>query len=228
MGLVAEFEIHCAVLPLVEVAAEVPDATLEVDMQFNHGDRPPFIVTATDASAQAVKRALASADFVAEQTLVGQAGDTLRYQVIAARGLVAQLGETIGDLDGLRALATTDAVIERIRVTPSGWIQTGWFADRAAFDAFRSFWQENAAFSLRRLTQDGDSEEPGDGLTDPQREALRTAYEMGYFEIPRGASLDDVAAELGITASSVSERLRRAQTQLVETTVASMWPPLPD
>ncbi|MDG5776024.1 helix-turn-helix domain-containing protein [Haloarculaceae archaeon H-GB2-1] len=51
---------------------------------------------------------------------------------------------------------------------------------------------------------------------------------MGYFAIPRTASLDDVAAELGISASSLSERLRRAQTHLVETTVASTWPPLPE
>lgn len=227
MGLVAEFEIHCAVLPFVEVAAKVPEATLEVDIQFNHGDRPPFIVHATGTSAQAVERALESAEFVAEYTLVGQAGDTLRYQVLAARGLVAQLGDDIGDLEGLRALATTDAVIERIRATPSGWIQTGWFADRTAFDAFRTFWQANAGFTLRRLTRDGQPEEPGDGLTDPQREALRTAYEMGHYEVPRGASLDDVADELGITASSLSERLRRAQTHLVETTVAATWPPLP-
>jgi predicted DNA binding protein len=130
-------------------------------------------------------------------------------------------------LDDLRALATADAIVERIRVTPSGWVQTTWFADRAAFDAFRSFWGRNDCFSLRRLTHDGDPEPPGDGLTDRQQEALRTAYEMGYFGIPRGASLDDVAAELGVSASSLSERLRRAQTHLIETTVASTWPPLP-
>ena len=67
-----------------------------------------------------------------------------------------------------------------------------------------------------------------DRLTDRQWEVLGTAYEMGYFEIPRTASLDGVADELDITASSLSERLRRAQTHLVETTVASTWPPLPE
>lgn len=50
----------------------------------------------------------------------------------------------------------------------------------------------------------------GDGLTDRQDEALRIAYEWGHFDIPRRASLEDVAEELGITPSSVSERLRRA------------------
>ena len=64
-------------------------------------------------------------------------------------------------------------------MTPDGWRQTGWFADRDAFDAFSSFWQEHAGFRLYRLTRAGTDEPPGDGLTDPQHEALRTAYELG-------------------------------------------------
>jgi predicted DNA binding protein len=226
-GLIAEFEIDCAALPLVEIAAAVPAATVETEIQFNHGDRPPFLVHVTHDDPAAVERAFESVAFVGEYTLVGRAGDTRRYQVIPAVGIEAQLGDALDDLDGLRALATAEAIIERIRVTPTGWRQTGWFADRAAFEEFRRFWHRNDAFTLRRLTRGGEPADPGDGLTDPQREALRTAYEMGYFEIPQGASLDEVAARLGITASSLSERLRRAQTHLIETTVASTWPPLP-
>jgi hypothetical protein len=228
MGLVAEFEIHCEQLPLVDVAAAVPAATLTVELQFNHGNRPPFLLHVTGGSPTAVAEALDTSAFAAEFTLVGRAGETRRYQVLPAVSFEAQLGDHLDDLDDLRALATTDAIIDRIRVTSSGWVQTGWFADRSAFDEFRTFWVRNDAFSLRRLTHDGDPEPPGDGLTDRQHEALRVAYEMGYFEIPRRASLDDVAAELDITASSLSERLRRAQTHLVETTVASTWPPLPE
>jgi hypothetical protein len=228
MGLIAEYEVTCECLPLVAVAADVPEATLDVELQPNHGDRPPFIVHATHGTPATVERAFESSSFVAEYTLVGRAGETSQYQVLPAVGLEAQLGGQIEDLSELRALATTDSIIERIRVTPTGWIQTGWFADRAVLDEFRTFWQRNGEFTLQRLTRDGKPEAPGDGLTDPQREALRTAYEMGHFDIPRTTSLDDVAAELGITASSLSERLRRAQTHLIETTVASTWPPLPE
>ncbi|KDE59781.1 DNA-binding protein [Halostagnicola sp. A56] len=227
MGLVAEFEIRCEALPLVEMSEVVPSATIEVEIQFNHGNRPPFIVHATHDALGTVERALESSSFVATWTVLGQAGETRRYQVIPAVGIVEQLGDDI-DLSGLRALATTDSSIERIRVTPTGWIQNGWFADREAFHEFRRFWQDNASFSLRRLGRVDEPEEPGDGLTDPQREALRTAYEMGYFQIPRVASLEAVAAELEISPSSLSERLRRAQTHLIETTVASTWPPLPE
>lgn len=228
MGLVAEFDIRCDALPLVGVARAVPEATVVLELQFNHGERPLFIATVTDGSRTAVERALTDAVDVAEWTSIGAAGTTRRYQAVPALGFEEQLGDHIDDLAGLEALATVEAVIERIEVNPDGWRQSGWFADREAFTEFSSFWRRNAGFRLRRLTRDGASEPPGDGLTDRQREALRTAYERGYFEIPRRTSLESIATELGISASSVSERLRRAQTQLIEETEATTWPALPD
>lgn len=228
MGLVAEFDIRCDALPLVGVARAVPEATVVLELQFNHGERPLFIATVTDGSRTAVERALTDAVDVAEWTSIGAAGTTRRYQAVPALGFEEQLGDHIDDLAGLEALATVEAVIERIEVNRDGWRQSGWFADREAFTEFSSFWRRNAGFRLRRLTRDGASEPPGDGLTDRQREALRTAYERGYFEIPRRTSLESIATELGISASSVSERLRRAQTQLIEETEATTWPALPD
>lgn len=228
MGLVAEFDIDCTALPLAGVAADVREATLTLDMQFNHGNRPLFLVTVQDGSQSAIENAFTDAYDVGKWTLVGEAGETRRYQVLPALSLEEQLGEHLDDLAGLKALATADAIIERITVVPGGWRQTGWFADRDAFRKFSSFWQRNADFRLHRLTQDGESEPPGNGLTDRQHEALRIAYEMGYFDIPRQASLEEVAAELDLSPSSVSERLRRAQTQLIEETVATTWPPLPN
>lgn len=228
MGLVAEFDVDCPALPLTGVAADVSGATLALDLQFAHGDGPLFVVTVRDGVWTAVEDAFADAHDVGAWTLVGRAGATRRYQLHPALSLEEQLGEALGDLEGLEALATADAIVERIEVLPEGWRQTGWFADRDAFAAFASFWQRTAGFQLRRLTEDGEPEPAGDGLTDRQREALRIAYELGYFEIPREATLEDVAVALDVTASSVSERLRRAQTQLVEETVATTWPPLAD
>jgi hypothetical protein len=226
MGLVAEFEIHCESLPLVGIAREVPDADLLLSLQFNHGNRPLFLLTVTDGSQTAIEAALTGAHDVSEWTLVGEAGDTSRYQAVPALSLAEQLGEELDDLGGLETLATADAIIERIEVKRFGWTQQGWFASREVFRQFASFWRRNVDFHLQRLSREGESKPPGDGLTDRQREALRTAYELGYFDIPRGASLDDIARELDISASSLSERLRRAQTQLIEETVATTWPPL--
>lgn len=228
MGLVAEYEIRCAALPLVEVAEAVPEASIDVEIVPTRDGYPPLVCSASDVDADAIERAFASTAFVDEFASIGAAGGTHRYQVLPAVGMEERLGDHVDDVAELRSLAAGESVIDRNRVTGSGWVQTGWFADRAAFDELSDFWQRNAGFELRRLTRDGEPEPPGDGLTDCQREALRVAYERGYFEVPRRASLEDLAIELGVSASSLSERLRRAQRHLVESTVAPTWPPLPD
>ncbi|UIP00590.1 helix-turn-helix domain-containing protein [Halobaculum sp. CBA1158] len=52
------------------------------------------------------------------------------------------------------------------------------------------------------------------GLTPPQAEALRAAADAGYFAVPREASSEAVAAELGVSKSAFLERLRRAEATL--------------
>jgi len=51
-------------------------------------------------------------------------------------------------------------------------------------------------------------------LTDPQSEALRIAHAKGYFEEPRGATLEELAAETGVTPQAFGGRLRRAVARL--------------
>ncbi|WP_276255103.1 helix-turn-helix domain-containing protein [Halomontanus rarus] len=55
----------------------------------------------------------------------------------------------------------------------------------------------------------------GTGLTDRQRETLRTAHELGYYETPSRASHEDIAAELDCASSTVGEHLRKAEARLV-------------
>lgn len=53
-------------------------------------------------------------------------------------------------------------------------------------------------------------------LTPAQEEAIRAAYEMGYFSVPREHTADVVADELGISKTAFLERLRRGQAALFE------------
>ena len=46
-------------------------------------------------------------------------------------------------------------------------------------------------------------------LTEAQREALDAALEAGYFQVPRGTNLVELADQLGISDSAASQRLRR-------------------
>jgi predicted DNA binding protein/PAS domain-containing protein len=59
------------------------------------------------------------------------------------------------------------------------------------------------------------SEDVLDGLTDRQLEAVETAYGAGYFEWPRDANAEEVAAELDIASPTFHNHLRKAQNSLI-------------
>lgn len=59
---------------------------------------------------------------------------------------------------------------------------------------------------------DGDADSP---LTDRQAEVVRTAFDLGYYEVPRAASTADVAAELELDSSTVAEHLQRAERNVL-------------
>lgn len=53
------------------------------------------------------------------------------------------------------------------------------------------------------------------GLTPAERETIRRAIEEGYYEVPRGATLGDLATGLGVSDAAVSKTLRRAERKLL-------------
>lgn len=56
---------------------------------------------------------------------------------------------------------------------------------------------------------------PLDDLTARQREVIETAWEMGYYEVPKAVSADEIAAELDLDSSTVNEHLQRAERNLL-------------
>ena len=52
-------------------------------------------------------------------------------------------------------------------------------------------------------------------ITDKQREAVETAIQTGYYETPRRANLADLADELDVSRSAVSQRLTAIESKLV-------------
>ncbi|HZD44050.1 MAG TPA: helix-turn-helix domain-containing protein, partial [Methanomicrobiales archaeon] len=82
------------------------------------------------------------------------------------------------------------------------------------------------AFELKKVTEIENPGEPLDSgrlsellvnkLTADQLAVLGTAYELGYFDVPRQKSAVEVAEALDISQSTFSERLRRAERNLFE------------
>lgn len=52
-------------------------------------------------------------------------------------------------------------------------------------------------------------------LTDRQREILFAAVDLGYYDVPRGATLTDVADHVGIAKSTCSELLQRVERAVI-------------
>ena len=53
-------------------------------------------------------------------------------------------------------------------------------------------------------------------LTARQREAVEAALSLGYYDIPREASYQDVAVEIDCAPSTAAEHLRKAEGKLVQ------------
>lgn len=79
-----------------------------------------------------------------------------------------------------------------------------------------------ADVSIERLTGDPRDESEDlvsidtSSLTDRQREVLSVAYEMGYFQHPREANVDEVADSLDLSPSTVIQHLTAAQRKLFD------------
>lgn len=72
--------------------------------------------------------------------------------------------------------------------------------------------QLKRVYSMR--PEEDDAVENQWNVTPAQAESLRCALELGYFEVPRDATAEDVADALGISKTAFLERLRRAQDGL--------------
>lgn len=96
------------------------------------------------------------------------------------------------------------------------WAVTMRFPDRRDFASYHEKLEAaGVEFDLTRLANGYD--DAGEGaLTPCQREAIVAAYESGFFDVPRGTTLEGVAAELGISDQALSERLRRGHARLIE------------
>lgn len=58
-------------------------------------------------------------------------------------------------------------------------------------------------------------------LTARQREVLEAAVEQGYYEVPRGATHKDIAEEVGLSAGTIGEHLRKVERRVLSSLVTS-------
>lgn len=92
--------------------------------------------------------------------------------------------------------------------------------------------QSEDEWHLRRLMtvteySTSESDTTGDlleavSLTEKQREIVQMAVAKGYYANPRDASLSDLAEEVGVTRSALSQRLNAVEAKLIDTLAAKL------
>jgi len=114
-------------------------------------------------------------------------------------------------------LLETDAAVLTATGTAEGFDFVIRFNTSDALSDFHERCRDSGVkLEVTGVRQRQDTEEDGPGLTAQQRETLLRAYEEGYYDVPRDVTAVDLAAEMGISDQSLSERLRRAHSRLVE------------
>ena len=56
-------------------------------------------------------------------------------------------------------------------------------------------------------------------LTDRQHEILTIAVEQGHYEVPRRATINDIADEMGLSQATVGEHLQKIEARILSRAV---------
>ena len=201
--------------PVFDVAVEASDdvsVTLEQQGVFGSGD-VTWVFWAEGDDVAAFEEGLEPDPTVEEYSVIG--GDDRRrlYQVRLSR------------VGRKRSASTcwTEASGQFMGATRSD----GWWTLRIRFpdrESVRTFFEccadlDGVTASLLQLYESDTTGERPYGLSRRQLETLQTAFDAGYFEIPRDAALDDLAVELDVSDNAISERLRRGIRSVLEATL---------
>jgi len=115
------------------------------------------------------------------------------------------------------ALRETEGSVLYAVFEEGAWELRMLFTDRDSLSSFYELVDEDLSLDLVRVFERSNTATYGEfELTDEQRDALVHAFEMDYFAVPKRATIEEVAASLGISPQAVSQRLRRGHANLIE------------
>lgn len=213
MSLLAEFEAASPDLVLGPTLSAMPSLEVKLEQQFAlDPDQPIAVCWIRCDDPDRLERTLDADGTIDGFERIDGETDRLLYRIRRSDSDV---------VDAYRQWVTVGGELLTGRARGGRWEIEMRFPDRDTFNSYHEFLQaEGVTFELRRLA---DGPRPphceGDGrttLTESQREALRLAYEYGFFEVPRETELSAIADALEISDQAVSERLRRGQARLIE------------
>lgn len=88
-------------------------------------------------------------------------------------------------------------------------------SQEAIREVLRDFEQAGVVPDLEKFSEYGVGEGEENLLTERQYEVLSKAYQMGFYDVPKDASVEDVAEAVGLNGATVSEHLQRAERNIL-------------
>lgn len=149
---------------------------------------------------------------VASADVVDTTGDEALVRIRWKTDVSVALLETLraASVTVLRALGRAGSWELRLRFPTSD----------AVSQFYRRCLDRDITVEPRRVRQVGSaSTARTEGLTRKQREALVRAFDAGYFDVPRRITLTELADQLGVSDTAVSERLRRGTSAMITGTL---------
>lgn len=210
---VTEFNVDCPVLQ--DALAHAPETTVRSETQHRIGTDLVLLFWAEGADIETFEEHLSTDPTVNEWTHLSDQGERRLYRMTytdLARARSAFHPCRSFDIILLTATATCDGWVLRMRI-PSHEALTKYtdaLTDRGLNFNLVSIYEQTTATETKADAY----------LSDAQREALIAARDLGYYEIPRQALLEDVAEECGVSVQSVSERLRRGTLALINSNLS--------
>ncbi|UPV77104.1 helix-turn-helix domain-containing protein (plasmid) [Halorussus limi] len=206
MSTVAEFTLPAQEFALGTVFTELPDVTVQLERVIPdaNGVVPYFWVRGTES------------ENIVKQFSEHPGVRDIR-EVDHADGEYLMRCEWVPDYDSvLDALIAPEVILLSAIGTVEGWTFELRGESRDSIAEFKEYCHDHgvpvALTELHALR-------PLDAklnLTETQREALRLAYERGYFNSPRETTLQEIAEELGISQQALGSRIQRGNRRLIE------------
>ena len=206
-ALVAEVEMPAEVVGLARAITAVPEMSIEAEQLIPTREHPlPYLWCYNDE----YERFEAA---VAEDPTVRK----FRCEADLADGRLYHVDWNLVECALLEWIATDPVSVVRGETDAESteWLFGFRFESREGLTRFQRLCTErDITFHLIRLYHLSGVKQGQFPITEKQREAILTALDLGYFEVPRRADLEAVAERLGISSGAASERLRRGQASL--------------
>ena len=210
MATVAEFTLSASSFPLGRLFKHYPSVTVELERVVPTKPKLIPYIWIHGATPGQIDEIVATADSIP--------GVTRCVRVDELNGTHLLRLEWGPEYQGiLRAVTEMDGTLVSALGSADSWSFEIRSDSRDGVSQFQAYCREHgidiSLTSLRALAEL--KSDAAYGLTAAQREALVLAYERGYYQSPRQVSLDELAAEVGITGQAFGARLRRGINQLV-------------